>query len=392
MNNSKCIISKHTHLLVKDGSNNIINKPANRIVLVPLTKSISQMFNITDYHDQLLQEIDEDTMLSNIEYLTESSGSEEPKDAVQNQKNETLVELLIAEYSKRPALYNEKLPLIQRSRSIKKALELEVYSALQGEMSIEDIRKKWNSLKKEYRKQHAQLWKYLRGGISLEEAAAIISKPLWKNYLAPTFINDPTDFRETESNVARVNEKCSSGISSASPSNYHDQLLQEIDADTMLSNIEYLTESSGSEEPKDAVQNQKNETLVELLIAEYSKRPALYNEKLPLIQRSRSIKKALELEVYSALQGEMSIEDIRKKWNSLKKEYRKQHAQLWKYLRGGISLEEAAAIISKPLWKNYLAPTFINDPTDFRETESNVARVNEKCSSGISSASPSSRY
>ncbi|KAF5282859.1 hypothetical protein FQA39_LY17480 [Lamprigera yunnana] len=85
MNNSKCIISKHTYLLVKDGSNNIIvkdgkvmllNKPANCIVLVPLTESINQMFNITDYHDQLLQEesqeINADTTLSNTEYLTVS--------------------------------------------------------------------------------------------------------------------------------------------------------------------------------------------------------------------------------------------------------------------------------------------------------------------------------
>ncbi|KAF5272525.1 hypothetical protein FQA39_LY07849 [Lamprigera yunnana] len=173
----------------------------------------------------------------------------------------------------------------------------------------------------------------------------------------------------------------------------------------MLSNTEYLTESPGSEEPEDAVENRKNETLVELLVAEYSKRPALYNEKLPLIERSRSIKKALELEVYSDLQGEMSIEDIRKKWNYLKKEYRKQHSQLWKYLRSGISLEEATAIIGKPLWKHYPAILSMIQPISgkatmksailsnvlyCRETESNISRVNEECSSGISSASPSS--
>ncbi|KAF5277042.1 hypothetical protein FQA39_LY06280 [Lamprigera yunnana] len=158
----------------------------------------------------------------------------------------------------------------------------------QGEISIENIRKQWNYLMKEYRKQHAQLWKYLRSGIRLEEATAIIGKPLWKHYLALTFV-DPTDIRETESNVSKVNEDYSSGVSSASPN-------------------------------------------------------------------SR----------------------------------RKQHAQLWKYLRSGIRLEEATAIIGKPLWKHYLALTFV-DPTDIRETESNVSKVNEDYSSGVSSASPNSR-
>ncbi|KYN27898.1 hypothetical protein ALC57_02697 [Trachymyrmex cornetzi] len=62
-----------------------------------------------------------------------------------------MVEQLIDEVSRRPALWNFKLPLTERSPQIKKKLWEEVFTALGGTYSIDSIKKKWKSLSDSFR-------------------------------------------------------------------------------------------------------------------------------------------------------------------------------------------------------------------------------------------------
>ncbi|KAK5647933.1 hypothetical protein RI129_002825 [Pyrocoelia pectoralis] len=160
MEGSKCIISIKTHDLVTfkgtnlpvlDGDTVLLyNRQANCVVRAPLTKSIRDIFKIAEKerHEETVVEDDYEAVEEEEDAIMQKEMGETIK-----QTEETITELLIVEYSNRPPLHNERLPIIERSRSIKKSLELEVYNALGGQMSLEDIPKKWCYLKKEYKKQ-----------------------------------------------------------------------------------------------------------------------------------------------------------------------------------------------------------------------------------------------
>ncbi|KAK4882494.1 hypothetical protein RN001_005813 [Aquatica leii] len=159
-----------------------------------------------------------ETETKEIEDVNSSYSQVEETDSTDETIQDTLVELLISEISKRPPLFNEKLHLHERSRSIKNALEKEVYEAL-GQMALPDISKKWAYLKKEYKRHRQQLNKYVNSGCSLDEAIKITGKPLWKHYKSLMFIDDIAHDITTESNVPVCElSVCSNGPSTSSSS------------------------------------------------------------------------------------------------------------------------------------------------------------------------------
>ncbi|KAK4872530.1 hypothetical protein RN001_014559 [Aquatica leii] len=223
MENSKCIISPNTHRPVVNSAGNVIiennklilfNVPGNTIVRVPITNGLEQMFKITPR--PILASCEEAarpsvTVEEDAESCSENLDSQSDLQCVE----QNVIELLIEEIAKRPPLYNEKLPLIQRSKSIRKALEMEVYHALGGQIPIDDINKKWCYLKKEYKKHRAVLHKYIKSGCSFEEAAEITGKPLWKHYKMLSFIDDPLDDRATVSNIVNHDNEVNGSSSSS---------------------------------------------------------------------------------------------------------------------------------------------------------------------------------
>ncbi|KAJ8913068.1 hypothetical protein NQ315_006569 [Exocentrus adspersus] len=231
MNNSKCVISRKTHRIVtfqgtntpviEEGMLLLYNQPANCVIRVPLTKTIRDMFNIVDTTNTNSCELDDqdedndgaNNTLCAEDVVVECAGTPQSHQKIvkdtsiqikERQVEETLTELLIAEYAKRPPLFNDRLPLIERSRSIKKSLELEVYHALNGQLTLEDITKKWAYLKKEYKKQKSILHKYVKSGCSYEEAATITGKTLWVHFLSLRFIDDHAVNSQTVSNIEEL--------------------------------------------------------------------------------------------------------------------------------------------------------------------------------------------
>ncbi|KAF5289791.1 hypothetical protein FQA39_LY03708 [Lamprigera yunnana] len=209
MDGSKCIISnktddlvtyKGTKLPVLDGDTVLLyNKQANCVVRAPLTKSIRDIFKIPEQEKIVVEgdyeAVEEDGIIKNQIGQTVK------------QTEETTTELLIAEYSNRPPLYNERLPIIERSRSIKKALELEVYNALGGKTNISGR----HSKKMEFKKQKALLNKYVQSGCSYEETAKVVGKSPWKHFLSMHFIDDHIDERKRVTNIPEPLEtSCSS--------------------------------------------------------------------------------------------------------------------------------------------------------------------------------------
>lgn len=92
---------------------------------MPLTERIKQMFKLHE-HDMNPPDIEFDASSQTDTF------AQTEKETYETEVTEDLIELLISEISKRPPLYNEKLPLHKRSRSIKMTLEKEVFEALGG--------------------------------------------------------------------------------------------------------------------------------------------------------------------------------------------------------------------------------------------------------------------
>ncbi|XP_032688986.1 uncharacterized protein LOC116852584 [Odontomachus brunneus] len=110
-------------------------------------------------------------------------------------KKIAIEEQLIDEVFQRPALWNFKLPLTERSQQIKKKLWKEVFVALGGTLSIDTMKKKWKSLSDSFRiylKKDQQ---------AVSGSAARSGKKPWVHFQRMQFLYDVQLESKTVSNI-----------------------------------------------------------------------------------------------------------------------------------------------------------------------------------------------
>ncbi|CAH1109937.1 unnamed protein product [Psylliodes chrysocephalus] len=107
---------------------------------------------------------------------------------------ETISELLISFVSLRPPLWDHRLPLSQRTKSIKDQLWVEILSEFGGNTDLTPaiLQKKWKNLRDKYIKTKAELDTYTPSG-----SAAKKKKEIWKHFDAMAFLRDTVAPRTT---------------------------------------------------------------------------------------------------------------------------------------------------------------------------------------------------
>ncbi|XP_077282093.1 uncharacterized protein LOC143908344 isoform X1 [Temnothorax americanus] len=146
--------------------------------------------------------------------LMETTGDESLNDVTENENNalepQEVDEELISIVQQRPALYDPRLPLQERTKLKKKDLWQEVSNCLGGAYSPIDAEKKWQYLRDCYTKARRNFKKIQ--SIEKRSGAAGTSvnkrnKPSFRYYDAMNFLNDTLEYKETCTSLRFPNRK-----------------------------------------------------------------------------------------------------------------------------------------------------------------------------------------
>ncbi|KAF5283209.1 hypothetical protein FQR65_LT14040 [Abscondita terminalis] len=120
----------------------------------------------------------------------------------------TVEELLISLIQIRPPLWDSRLPLPQRSKTIRDKLWAEIYEQFgeQEEYSIEVLMKKWRNLRDTYVRLKGEYETYVPSG-----SASKKRKKTWEFYEQMAFLNDTLNYRNTTTNLKLSPSSTSSG-------------------------------------------------------------------------------------------------------------------------------------------------------------------------------------
>ncbi|KAF5271244.1 hypothetical protein FQR65_LT17671 [Abscondita terminalis] len=141
----------------------------------------------------------------------------------------------------------------------------------------------------------------------------------------------------------------------------------ECDTNIDVSNVcEHFVVEDIEGEPTES-ENGSASTFEEILIGKIQNMPALWDSRLPLELRSKSIKDKLWLEIFNCLEGQFSIDIIQKKWRYLRDTYLKTKTDLETYIPSGSGRTK-----TKKIWKYYDALKFLSDTMDPRPTKTNL--------------------
>ncbi|KAM0734473.1 hypothetical protein ACS0PU_011944 [Formica fusca] len=121
----------------------------------------------------------------------------------------TTDELLIACVAQKPALYDHRLPLADRTLFKKNALWQEICNMMGGIMDITTAKKRWKYLKDCYTKDKKKSNEYIPSG----SAALSTRKNTFRFYEAMNFLSDCMETRQTVTTSPKI-----SSVSSISPS------------------------------------------------------------------------------------------------------------------------------------------------------------------------------
>ncbi|XP_039301968.1 uncharacterized protein LOC120356971 [Solenopsis invicta] len=107
-------------------------------------------------------------------------------------------EIIIAEVSARPLLWNQRINITKRDRRTVQQLWMEVADATNGECSVDDVKKKWKNLRDRFMKI-----------VSLEKlpsgSGSKPSRKKWQYYDSMSFLRDTYLQKQTVSNIT-INE------------------------------------------------------------------------------------------------------------------------------------------------------------------------------------------
>ncbi|XP_039304545.1 uncharacterized protein LOC120357638 [Solenopsis invicta] len=107
-------------------------------------------------------------------------------------------EIIIAEVSVRPLLWNQRINITKRDRRTVQQLWMEVADATNGECSVDDVKKKWKNLRDRFMKI-----------VSLEKlpsgSGSKPSRRKWQYYDSMSFLRDTYLQKQTVSNIT-INE------------------------------------------------------------------------------------------------------------------------------------------------------------------------------------------
>ncbi|CAL1671792.1 unnamed protein product [Lasius platythorax] len=138
------------------------------------------------------------------------------------------------------------------------------------------------------------------------------------------------------------------------------------DAEVVVMETTPETTPTQAQSPSEETSDWRNKKIreEEQLIEEVSKRPALWNFKLPLVERNLQIKKKLWEEIYASMNGTMDIPTMKKKWKSLSDSFRihknKQHQP------------SGSAAARKNTWMHFERMQFLNDVLLENDSTTNI--------------------
>lgn len=166
----------------------------------------------------------------------------------------------------------------------------------------------------------------------------------------------------------KVNARCSSNKTITENTN-DDPLPMYRNINPGCSSNQTVTENT-NDDPLPVYKNISNSRFNdEQLISLVQQRPALYNFRLPLKQRTKDIKDKLWKEIVRIMNVELSVSDIAKKWKALRDYYMKIKPQIKNKPPSGTGSDE---VDSRKVWKFFHLMRFLDDTLEMRQTHTNI--------------------
>ncbi|CAG9825743.1 unnamed protein product [Phaedon cochleariae] len=124
----------------------------------------------------------------------------------ENDDDRCIEEILIASVADRRPLWDHKMPLTERSKTVRDKLWVEIKAELNNDWTLELIQKKWKSLRDRYFRIHNEE-EYVPSG-----NGAKANKPTWKYFHLLKFLSDnniprPTISTSEENNTGVMTQE-----------------------------------------------------------------------------------------------------------------------------------------------------------------------------------------
>ncbi|CAG9818744.1 unnamed protein product [Phaedon cochleariae] len=203
----------------------------------------------------------DDYYLDNEEYGDEQSQDAQDlqhEESLQHEETEeiSVEEFLINLVMARPPLWDSRLPLKDRSKTIRDNLWLEVYEAFgeQEHLSVSVLIKKWRNLRDTYVRVKGETESYVPSG----SAAGKKKKRKWEYYDLMSFLSDTIKYRPTVSNL-KSNVSC----------NENDTQIEAADGSNNVNSASNSNSTRSSDTTKNGARlNRKDSKNIDLAIVE----------------------------------------------------------------------------------------------------------------------------